>query len=311
MGQDSKISWTHDSWSPWHGCVEVDPACDNCYARVLSRRFGYDVWGKDAPRRFFGQKHWHKPYELDQLAERTGEQRRVFPSMCDPFEVYSGVSQSAVSQWPMGGNVTQPPVMTETRAALEAARGDFWQVIKHTPHLDWLLLTKRPDAIHRLAPKEWVEHGFPPNVWLGVTIANKAGYWRWHALSQLKAAVRFVSYEPALEPIAVWEMCLRVKDLVTPDWVIIGGESDQSLAKARPFDIATMARPLMEECRALKIPVWFKQYGSHGWDSVTGTGTFKSNLVQIQLPGKGEPPADGNWYKARYPSDLMVQELPR
>src|SRR4051794_1642906 len=53
VGRTTNVSWCDASFSPWWGCLEVDAACDHCYARELSHRFGYDIWGKTAPRRFF------------------------------------------------------------------------------------------------------------------------------------------------------------------------------------------------------------------------------------------------------------------
>jgi protein gp37 len=45
-------------------------------------------------------------------------------------------------------------------------------------------------------------------------------------LARIPAAVRFVSYEPALGPLT-----LKASNGVLPDWVIVGGKSG---SKARP-----------------------------------------------------------------------------
>jgi len=53
MAENTKIEWAHHTFNPWWGCVEVSPACDNCYARMLDARYkrgGETHWGKDAPR---------------------------------------------------------------------------------------------------------------------------------------------------------------------------------------------------------------------------------------------------------------------
>ena len=49
--------------------------------------------------------------------------------------------------------------------APEGARERLWQLIRDTPNLDWLLLTKRPQNIARMLPYGWSD-GWP-NVWLG------------------------------------------------------------------------------------------------------------------------------------------------
>ncbi len=65
--------------------------------------------------------------------------------------------------------------------ASEDWRIELWRLIRATPHLDWLLLTKRPQAIGRMLPSDldhgrgngW-SHGPWPNVWLGTTVENQA-----------------------------------------------------------------------------------------------------------------------------------------
>lgn len=47
MAEQSAIGWTDGTFNPWWGCVEVSPACDNCYAREWDARFGGDHWGKN------------------------------------------------------------------------------------------------------------------------------------------------------------------------------------------------------------------------------------------------------------------------
>jgi hypothetical protein len=47
-------------------------------------------------------------------------------------------------------------------------RSDLGRLIRATPELDWLLLTKRPENYEKLAP--WHPDKIPPNVWLGVRL---------------------------------------------------------------------------------------------------------------------------------------------
>ena len=37
MGKKTGISWTDSTFNSHWGCVEVSPACDNCYAREVAR----------------------------------------------------------------------------------------------------------------------------------------------------------------------------------------------------------------------------------------------------------------------------------
>jgi protein gp37 len=286
MGKETAIAWCDHTFNSFWGCTEVDPACDNCYARDLAKRWGYDIWGKDKPRRFFGNDYWHQPFKWNEAAQRDGVRRRVFcSSMADVFETYSG---DTVSQQPY---VKGHTISSSTSVLMDRARGDLWQVIKSTPWLDWLLLTKRADGFRRYLPQEWLKNP-QPNVWLGVTIAEPKGYWRWQELAKIDAAVRFVSYEPALAPISIFDMCKPIpKDRFAqcPDWMICGGESGR---KSRQFDMWTMANPLMKECAKYRIAFFMKQAGDN----------FSGGFTQITTAGGKNPD--------EWPSDLRVQEFP-
>lgn len=188
MGKDSAITWTHHTFNPWWGCWKISPGCKHCYADAFDHRLGGSHWGADAPRRFFGEKHWNEPLKWASAALRAGERHRVFcASMADVFE---------------------------DRRDLDEWRTKLWFLIDKTNDaLDWLLLTKRPDRIDRLMPAA----GFGRNVWLGTTVEDMEHAWRVDALTTVPAAVHFVSWEPALGPVDVagWDI----------DWLVCGDES--------------------------------------------------------------------------------------
>jgi protein gp37 len=144
MSKDSGIEWTHHTFNPWWGCVKLSPACAHCYAETWARRVGIDVWGGDAPRRFFTENHWREPIRWNKQAERLGVRARVFcASMADVFE---------------------------PRTDLDPWREKLWALIDVTPWLDWLLLTKRPGHIKHVYP--WA-NAARENVWLGTTAENQ------------------------------------------------------------------------------------------------------------------------------------------
>ena len=87
MGGQTLIEWCDCTFNPWWGCVEVSPECDHCYARTWARFTGHAIWGADAPRRLFSDKHWREPLAWDRAAAKAGERRRVFcASMADVLE---------------------------------------------------------------------------------------------------------------------------------------------------------------------------------------------------------------------------------
>lgn len=192
------IQWTttplpdgtlHHGWtfnSHW-GCVEQSAECDNCYARQLSRQWGFDIWGKDKPRRLFGDKHFQQLYSYNAEAKKVGANLKVFcNSMSDLFENHPDVKE---------------------------AREKLFSIIDDTQNLNYLLLTKLPGWINRMKPDR-----FQPNVWYGTTVGIEDSKWRIKRLKKVIAAVRFLSIEPLLGP-------LPNLDLQGIDWVIIGGES--------------------------------------------------------------------------------------
>src|SRR4051812_16427350 len=145
MGMNSKIEWTHHTFNPWWGCVRISPACKHCYAETWAKRVGMnELWGKEAPRRFFTDAHWKEPLKWNREAMLAGERRRVFcASMADVFE---------------------------DRADLNQTRERLWGLIEATPHLDWLLLTKRIRHVRKLSP--W-KGKWPSNIWLGTSTENQ------------------------------------------------------------------------------------------------------------------------------------------
>lgn len=202
--------------------MRVSPACAHCYAETWAHRLGADLWGRDADRRFFNDDHWRHPLRWNAEAARTGVRRRVFcASMADVFE-----ARSELNQW----------------------RARLWPLIDQTPWLDWLLLTKRPQNIRRMAPwnREW-----PSNIWLGTTAENqKYAERRIPLLMDVPARIHFISAEPLLG-------ALSIRKWKGIDWVIAGGESGHG---ARPTD-PNWIRSLRDECRLAGIAFHFKQWG--------------------------------------------------
>lgn len=258
MGMNSNIEWTHHTFNPWWGCVKVSPGCAHCYAETFAKRYGHDVWGKDAGRRFFGDKHWNEPVKWNREAKKAGERRRVFcASMADVFE---------------------------DRPELHEPRFRLGKLIMDTPHLDWLILTKRPENIARLMQ---ADHWMPtygggdylPNIWLGTTVENQEqAEKRIPELLKVPAAVRFLSCEPLLGPVDISRLLVSKPcwlcgnldgeagrcycGMTTPSeihWVIAGGESGPG---ARPMH-PDWVRGLRDQCQGADVPFFFKQWGEY------------------------------------------------
>jgi protein gp37 len=139
-------------------------------------------------------------------------------------------------------------------------RADLWGLIRATPNLDWQLLTKRPQNIRKMLPRDW-GNGYA-NVWLGTTVENGTeAARRIPFLLAVPAVVHFLSIEPLLERMTLPLHCGRGR----VDWVIVGGESGP---RFRPMD-GTWVRDIRDQCVHEKVAFFFKQWGglrpkSHG-----------------------------------------------
>ena len=129
-------------------------------------------------------------------------------------------------------------------------RDDAWYIMKRTPWLTYLILTKRPENIQGRWP---VGHPLK-NVWLGVTAENQKQLdTRLPILLEhwLRASFQkvFVSIEPMLEPVNI----VRYGHFI--DWVIVGGESGPGARKMPILWAADVKR----NCKQFKIPFFMKQ----------------------------------------------------
>lgn len=130
-------------------------------------------------------------------------------------------------------------------------RQTMWELFSSTPHLTWLVLTKRPENFSGYLPADWGRNGYA-NVWAGVTAENRTeAHRRIDILRGTPARLRFVSFEPLLEDLPD----LNLKGI---DWAIVGGESG---ARARPFDL-TWARSIKEMSDEYGTAFFFKQLGA-------------------------------------------------
>jgi protein gp37 len=280
VSTSTAIQWCDHSWSPWWGCTPVSPGCANCYATKWAKFTRGLEYRRGVPRVL--AKDWKTPEKWNRLAGAqvtkaavTGgsyRKPRVFPSMCDPFD------PEVTVQW----------------------LSDFMDMIAHTPHLTWLLLTKRPEFV--MPRWKWVcahwrrdSEELLPNVWLGVSVENQEqADKRIPVLLSISNMVRFLSVEPMLEPIDLPYSAFNGADSFGSmggiHWVIVGGESGP---KARPCGVGWV-RSIVDQCKAAKVPAFVKQLGSNP-------------IAQFQrFPTKHPKGGD----MAEWPVDLRVRDFP-
>ncbi len=226
MAEKTAIAWCDSTFNPWWGCTKVAPGCDNCYAAALDKRSGGDFWN-DKPRAM-SATNWKKPLKWNR--EATGRHLVFCGSMCDVFD----------------------------KNAPDGQRARLWYLIRRTPNLTWLLLTKRASNIEKYLPYDWGD-GYE-NVWLGVTVEDKEhGLARAKILNTIPARLRFLSCEPLLEDLG-YELSWIIDNGIY--WVIVGGESGPN---ARPME-PVWVDSIRTDCEMLSTPFFFKQWGGNTRD---------------------------------------------
>ncbi len=313
MSASTKIEWCDSTFNPWIGCTRVSPACDDCYAaRSTPARAGKVQWGTGMPRHRTGKDNWHKPEvwnrrpfvecdncgfrgehpaQIDSRGLSVGRSRTC--DQCHRIETFKPARRrvfcASLADW-LDNEV---PI---------AWLVDLLDLIRLTPNLDWLLLTKRIgnwrgragaalNASNSIELREWLalwlQGDAPNNVWLGATVVNQAEVDRdVPKLLAAPARVRFLSIEPMLGAIRldkimrqgggnpevddVWTYCDNALDGFRAHKC--GGTygpklnwvivGGESGPKSRIMHIE-WARSLRDQCAAAGVPYLFKQWGEH------------------------------------------------
>jgi protein gp37 len=310
VGERTLISWCDHTFNPWVGCQKIGPsgqsACDGCYAaHMMDERFhrvSFGAPGKGAgTRSLTSAGYWRQPLKWDRAAQAAGTTPFVFGgSLMDPFDHH------APKEW---------------------RRRYFDEVIRPTPHLVWLLLTKRPHMIVDLAEDAG---GLPPNVALGTTAENQA---KWDerigelvaAREALGALFAFASCEPMLGPInprqaritasmrkhPAWSGSIaqtfdpihsRQDPRFRLHWIITGGETDQGAHLARASHPGWFRR-IRNACADTRTAYHHKQHGEW-WESEPVFGVHEPFAIAY----------DGTLYKMKdlaYPDGARYGEAIR
>ena len=257
----------------------MSPACDNCYAENRNQRFRKgENWGAGAERRMFCDAYYTRPAKWQLRAqaffEAHGRRRTVFPSLCDPFD------NAVPNNW---------------------RDIHLWQIIRDTPDLIWMLLTKRPQNIAKMKPDFWDE--IKDHVWLGATCEDqKRADINIPHLLEHDADVRFISIEPMLgsidlnfpkaahttnypDGLSMWDQSMQdewfheraraayIARTLTVEWVIAGGESGPNARPSHPDWFIS----IWDQCAKATVPFLFKQWGE--WKPFTHEDDCQTQFI--------------------------------
>lgn len=114
--------------------------------------------------------------------------------------------------------------------------------IKQCPQHRFYLLTKQPQNLKKFSP-------FPDNCWVGVTATDftRYGYMLDSGFQDIKASVKFVSFEPLLTRINVAERLDNIS------WVIIGAQT-----KPNVYPKIEWVQEIVEACDKAGVKVFLK-----------------------------------------------------
>lgn len=292
MSAQTGIEWCDSTFNPWMGCTKISPACDHCYAERDTRRFGRVEWGAGKPRMRTSAANWKQP-------ERWNKADFVQCPACGWRGDWAEADRRS-GCCPACNHL--PELFTPTRRRVFCASLADWldnevsiewlvdllDLIRRTPNLDWLLLTKRignwrwrlmsahGHLVESVVDGElsnwawkWLMGHAPDNVWIGATVINQAEADRdVPKLLAVPARVRFLSIEPMLGPVEVFSAKTGELQIVSGneydpgciDWIIAGGESGTHARPSHP----DWYRSLRDQCAAAGVPFLFKQWGEYG-----------------------------------------------
>lgn len=233
------IEYLDYTWNPTVGCSPVSSGCRSCWAKVMAKRL---------------KAMGSKDYQLDD----------PFKPRFLPHKLNEPMKEKKPSRIGVGfmGDLFHEAIDFEVMA------DEVLQIIVKTNHT-YLMLTKRPDIM--AAYFRWYIQNnilLPDNLWIGVSIEDqKSADKQILILLQIPAAVKWVSYEPALEYVDFagddgghyffpFENELGT---ITPgiDWIVMGAETGH---KARPFNIE-WGKETRDQCKQSGVPFFFKSAG--------------------------------------------------
>lgn len=306
----SNIQWCDYTFNPWIGCRKVAPECANCYAETLDRnRYSKTLrpGTKEQPVSHWGSGPRHRTQTWGDPLKWNITQYGAAPNKLHRPRVFC----ASLADWLDDENV--PIEWT----------AELFDLMRRTPNLDWLALTKRPanwaqriEAVLKMveastewneavvesplvALRNWLADWFvlrkpPANIWIGVSAgADQA------AALDIPARVHFLSSEPMLRP-------LDTTHAARFDWIIFGGESGNLKAKdpkkrPRPCHIEWL-REGVKFSRDHSVATFVKQMGSNCIETRDVVGATVHDRIPIKDSHGGDI--------TEWPEDLRVREFP-
>ena len=274
MPHKTKIQWCSHSSNPLRAehngkrgwsCEKISSGCAACYSEAMNKRLGtglaFVARDNAAVTNYLDEKELAHMLKFRPKPPYSSGRERPSVFVCDMTDIFG--------EW-------VPDESLDRMFTTFALRTD----------VDWLVLTKRAKRMWKYLS---VRNAPLPNVWLGVSVENQ----RWAdervpVLLDTPAAIRWVSYEPALGPVDFCKLSVPQGDPIDStywvanwdaltgfrghkaggstgaklDWIVVGGESDQPGQKARTCSVDWI-RATVEQCGDVGTACFVKQLGSN------------------------------------------------
>lgn len=236
--QETNIVWTDYSGNHWVGCAKTSEGCRNCWAAGMADRFDRTP----------------EPWTIEHAEENLQVYDECFVEQLasvGPGWVFTPSSSDPCLPW-----------------LPEEARQKWYSAIVQNDQHCYQVLTKWGAEDRGLQMPD-----FPDHVMVGVSCESPRRRYRIDWLREQTAGMKFVSFEPLVEPIPE-------VDLTGIDWIIVGGESKRAADERREMD-PEWARDLLRAAREQDVAMLFKQHsGPYPEHS-------RALAIERQAPGGG------------------------
>lgn len=286
----TKIEWTDYTWNFISGCTQISPACQNCYAKAMTKRLQGIAKAKTAKMRC-----QHCGFEFDKELKRENlninwEGKVLCPNKHEAFAFpmyYFGWDKVLFHCFKADEILDKKKYKSGSKIFVCSMSDLFhkdiyfndifhaFNLMEEREDLTFQVLTKRADRMlfyftNVLQMKE-TENGyddtfyknFKKHIWFGVTAENQEmADLRIPDLLKIKEIAGckvFVSVEPMLESVNLTKYLKKDNDSTHLDWVIVGGESGNRARATKEEWVID----LYEQCKDYGIPFFFKQKGNH------------------------------------------------
>lgn len=251
MAETTNIAWCDVTFNPWER--SRTPACDHCHVEVaIGSRVQHTILPPHKMCTCDVVADWQLPLYWNSLhAEffaQYGRRRRLFYNSLDDVFDYR---------------------------ADPYRRTELWALMRHTPQLNWLMLTKHIGNAVDMLPSHRGEENL--NVGLGISVATQEEIDRdVPKLLATPVQLRWLSIEPLAESVSLANMLALSRSMqacdgrrTSIDWIVCGRES---VAGDWP-EPAGAVHSVCAECKGAGIPVCLRQWGGTAED----TGRFAEN----------------------------------